>query len=198
MGGSSKEMRREMKDRLVRVQPGGLGPCGDGRMALDGRKLFGPKILGGVLGVVAQGLGKNPGETVKEEDIRLACKIVRTAGFTPSIHGDTRHGESGCGFGRLWSQGELTGLPRLGVSLERIREIVIEEGGEYVVLDGEHEETFVAINYVRDTTFQPDGSCFIVDAWAAKIFGINQRAMLTTAAEVVRKLGGPRQVVEIR
>ena len=100
--------------------------------------------------------------------------------------------------GRLWADGQLENLPKLGVSLERVSEIVIEEGGRYVELEGGHEEQFVVINYVSDMTLEPDGTMFILDAWAAELFGIDQNRMLQNAAEVVRKLKGPALVKEIR
>lgn len=190
--------RESMRDKLVPVEPGGLGPCGDGRKAKDGRKLRGPKILGGELGKAALGLGKGEVDTVEESDIRLVCRRTIAAGFTPSVHGDKEHGEEGCGFGRLWKQGKLSGLPKLNVSLARVKEIVLEEGGEYVELIGSHEEQFVAVNYVENMTLEPDGSYFIVDAWAAELFGIDRERMLANAAEVVKKLPGPDRIEVIK
>ena len=185
-----------MRDKLVKVERGGLGFCVDGRQA--GISLLGPKIQGGILGVAALGLGKGKDDIIGEDDIRAACERVRNAGFTPSVHGDKGHGKRGCGMGRLWADGQLENLPKLGVSLERVSEIVIEEGGRYVELEGGHEEQFVVINYVSDMTLEPDGTMFILDAWAAELFGIDQNRMLQNAAEVVRKLKGPALVKEIR
>lgn len=186
-----------MREKLVAVEPGGLGPCGDGRKAKDGRPLTGPKILGGVLGVAALGSGKSAGETIGETEIRAACRKIKEAGFTPSIHGDTDHGVKGCGFGRLWSEGSLDGLPQLDMSLERVREIVLKEGGVYVELADGHKEQFTVVNHVANMTLEPDGGYFIVDAWAAELFGIDRERMLANAVEVVKKLHGPDRIIEI-
>ncbi|MFH0942602.1 MAG: cadmium-containing carbonic anhydrase [Candidatus Beckwithbacteria bacterium] len=148
------------RDKLVAVEVDGLGLCVDGRTA--GKKLRGPKIQGGVLGVMALGIGRGD-----ESAVREAIKIIKTAGFRPSVHGDEHHHEEGCGFGRLWSEGKLDNLPRLEISLARVREIVLEEGGEYVVLLGDHREKKVVVNFVENMTLEPDGSSFILDAWVA-------------------------------
>ncbi len=192
-----------IRDKLVHVEFGGFGPCVDGRLAkrngLSRQKLRAPKIQGGVLGVAALGSGKSAAEIIDEHDIRLACRKVKSARFTPSIHGDGHHGVKGCGFGRLWADGELTDLPKLGVSLERIREIVIEEGGKYIELEGNHSEEFIAVNHVRNMTLEPDGKMFILDVWAAALFGIDQEKLLANAVTVVKKLNGPAdKIQEIR
>ncbi|OGD56117.1 hypothetical protein A3E73_01940 [Candidatus Beckwithbacteria bacterium RIFCSPHIGHO2_12_FULL_47_17] len=193
------EVKEGNRDKLVPVEADGFGPCGDGRKPKDTQiKLRAPKILGGVLGKAALGSGKAAAQTIGEYDIRLACRDIKAAGFTPSVHGDTKHGKKGCGFGRLWSEGKLDNVPRLNVSLERVSEIVNEEGGQYIELDGEHEEQRVMVNFIPDMTLEPDGSCFIIDAWAADKFGINQERLLQNAVEVVVKLNGPKVIELIR
>jgi len=82
--------------------------------------------------------------------------------------------------------------------LERVKEIVLEEGGAYVELEGEHQEQFTAINYVFNMTLEPDDSYFIVDVWAADLFGIDQERLLANATEVVKKLNGPAAVKVIK
>lgn len=183
------EVKEGSRDGLVPVEVNGLGPCVDGRKA--NKKLRGPKIQGGVLGVMALGVGRGD-----ETAVREAVKIIKEAGFKPAVHGDEHHHEEGCGFGRLWSEGKLNNFPKLEVSLERVKEIVLEEGGEYVELIGGHEEKQVKVNMVEGMTLEPDGNSFILDAWVAQKLGINKDKLLENAVEVVEKLNGPK-VVEL-
>lgn len=185
------EVKEAKGDKLVEVQPNGLGPCVDGRKAK--KALKGPKIQGGVLGVMALGVGRGD-----EAAVREAVKIIKAAGFTPAIHGDGQHHEAGCGFGRLWREGKFNNFPKLEVNLERVREIVEAEGGEYVELIGDHEEQQVTANFVENMSLEPDGSSFILDAWSAAKFGINQEKLLANAVEVITKLNGPKVLEIIR
>lgn len=186
------EVKEGKIDKLVMVESRGLGPCVDGRKPKDlAIQLRGPKIQGGVLGVMALGVGRGD-----ESAVREAVKIIKAAGFTPAIHGDGQHHESGCGFGRLWREGKFKNFPKLEISLERVREIVEAEGGEYVELTGDHEEQQVRANFVENMTLEPDGSSFILDAWSAEKFGIDQKRLLENAVETVTLLNG-KKVLEV-
>ena len=160
-GWSVKEVKAEDAS-LVEVNKKGALHCVDGRKGDKSDEVMsGPKIQGGVLGVLALGMGKGEGDTINEDDVRKAVKVVRDAGFVPTNHGDDHKQESGCGFGNLWQTSQLPGFPELGVSLEKAKEIVLEEGGDYIELVGAHEESVVKIHMVEGTTLVPDETGFI-------------------------------------
>lgn len=195
-GWSVKEVKAEEVD-LVEVNQEGALHCVDGRKGdKNDEVMSGSKIQGGVLGVLALGMGKGEGDKITEEDVRKGVNKVREAGFVPSVHGDDHNDELGCGFGKLWSQGELTGLPELRVSLDQVKEIVLEMGGEYVELKGDHQEKVVRVNMVEGKTLVPDETGFILDAWVAEKLQIDQQRLMENAVETVEKLNGPR-VLEI-
>lgn len=190
------EMKEVKKDEveLIEVSQKGAVHCVDGRLGDQSEEVMsGPKLQGGVLGVMA--LGLNRGD---ESAVKAAIKMIRAAGFMPSVHGDDHHGEAGCGFGRLWREGKLNNLPELQVSLERVKEIVLSEGGIYVQLVGTHKERAVKVNMVENMTLIPDGSSFILDAWIAKKLGVTEERLLENAIEVVKKLNGPKLFEIIR
>ncbi len=178
--------------KLVPVSSKGAVHCVDGRLGDKTEEVMkGPKIQGGVLGVMAIGLKRGDEAAVTE-----AIEKIKQAGYVASSHGDDHNDELGCGFGKLWSKGELTGLPKLEVDLPKVKQMVEEAQGEYVKLTGAHEEKVVRVNLVEGMTLIPDESGFILDAWVAEKLGINVMDLLKNAVETVEKLNGPK-VIEI-
>ncbi|MBI4034944.1 MAG: hypothetical protein HY381_00925 [Candidatus Chisholmbacteria bacterium] len=158
---------------LVAVVPASLVDCMDGRRrrGLPSVPAKGPKIQGGVLGVA---------ELLKVS-IKQACIKVKQAGFVPAVHGDVEHGRAGCAFAR-----------NLGVNMHRVIKVVEKAGGKYVVAEGSHEEGYLRVNLVPETTVVADGRAFHIDLWVAKELGIDPEKMLANAAETVEALGGLR------
>lgn len=177
---------------LVRVSSEGLWKCVDGRLSdKTGNAMRGPKVLGGVYGVVvARG-----GTTL--EDVQEATKDVAALGFVPSIHGDHHGHEMGCGFFKLWKTGRFEGVPAPEFTAEEGRAAVEEAGGQYENLPGDHVEEVVMINFANGTTLEPNEKRFIVDAWAPIKLGLDAGAYLTKAAETVEMLNGPKKAVLI-
>jgi len=188
------EIKLGDKNKLVSVEQGSAVHCVDGRKGDKPDLMRGPKIQGGVLGVAA--LMFKDRKSVGEEELRAAVTKIKELGFLPGVHGDDHNNELGCGFGKLWRQGELSGLPRLDVNLEQARKVVEEQGGVYVELVGEHEEQVVRVNLMAGKTLVPEEDGFKLDAWFAEKAGIDTIALLENAVETVEKLGGPK-VIEI-
>jgi hypothetical protein len=185
------EIMRESGD-LVRVPEGTLlGPCIDGRKSADESMILnGFKIPGGVYFLMAAVIGKGDDIAVSE-----ACERIAKAGFVPAIHGDEKHGVSGCGFAGLLKEGELPGLPKLDADFKTVKEIVEGRGGVYVELKGEHGEKSLDIVLRRDHTLIPDGGAFILNPQAAEIFGIDKGRLIEITAQTIEMLtgyGGPR------
>jgi hypothetical protein len=186
------QVKKGGRTGLVKTSASGAVHCVDGRLADQTDEVMrGPKIQGGVLGVMALGLKRGDEAAVKE-----AMAIIQKAGFIAGVHGDDHHGVAGCGFGKLWRQKALSGLPELTVSLERVKEIVTENGGVYIELKGGHEEKVVRVNMVANMTLAPDGSGFGLDLWVAAKLGIEPDLLLKNAAETVEKLNGPK-IIEV-
>ena len=211
---------------LVSVDPvNGAVHCVDGRSvisadgvdqaALQGLML-GPKVQGGALGVAALML-KNG----REWGMRKAVQFINLAGYKASAHGDTGHGQSGCGFGKLWEQGNLETLgrwpeagSRLEIGVVKATGEVQKAGGKYITLEGEHKEEFVRLNFVADKTFVPvpadkfvpDKRAYNLDVWfpvrlaqeADYDNGIDPEALMSNAAETVRKLLAGKPLIPIK
>ncbi len=172
---------------LVEVNDEGLFKCVDGRCS-DHSGMQGPKVLGGVYGVAAtrgvldlEGLSGIVGE-------------VSQAGYVPSVHGDefADPAPMGCGFFKLWSQGELPGLEPPSYDSVNGKAQVVGAGGVYETLEGSHSESKVMINLVSKTTLVPkEDQRFVVDAWITAEFNLDVPTYLTLAVETVERLNGP-------
>lgn len=182
----------EVED-LVSVDEKGLFKCVDGRMSNKADAMRGPKTLGGVYAVVAS-RGKRDLESLK-----AAVKEVAEKGYVPSVHGDDHSDPApmGCGFFKLWVTGQLEDLDKPEYTAEEGKEVALEAGAVYEELVGGHEEEVVVINFVEGKTLEPDNTRFIVDAWVADEFDLDQGEYLTRAAETVEKLNGPKKAVLI-
>lgn len=183
------EVKEGKRGLLVAVTKTGALMCVDGRRGDQNSKVMsGPKILGGLLGVMAFN------RLTGREGFNQAISIIRKAGYVPGVHLDTDHGVLGCGFGRLLQVGQLTGLSPLGMSIEEIVNGLRQADGVVATLYGKHEENIIRINMVPEMTLVPDGSAFNLDLWVAKRLGINQDYLARSAIETVQKLNGPRRV----
>ena len=174
-------------DDLVEVNDEGLFKCVDGRCS-DHAGMQGPKVLGGVYGVAA---------TRGVLDLAGLSNIVAEvaeAGYVPSVHGDEHADPApmGCGFFKLWSQGELPGLEPPAYDSVNGKTQVVDAGGVYETLEGSHSESKVMINLVPKTTLVPKPEQrFVVDAWVTAEFGLDVPTYLTLAVETVERLNGP-------
>mmetsp|Transcript_23254 Transcript_23254/g.23672 ORF Transcript_23254/g.23672 Transcript_23254/m.23672 type:complete len:111 (-) Transcript_23254:207-539(-) len=99
----------------------------------------------------------------------------------------------GCGFFKLWSQGKLEGIPPPEFNSEEGKDAVIEAGGVYETLFGNHEEKIVYINFVPGTTLEPKAGDqrFVVDAWLTGSYDLDVPKYLIAAASTVEQLKGP-------
>lgn len=176
----------DLEREPLKVTKRGLFKCVDGRPS-DNKNMNGPKTLGGVYALVASR------EKVSLRALENAVKEVKAAGFEPSVHGDCKHDEMGCGFFKLWRTGRLDGLSRPNYTAGQGRVAVELAKGKYETLEGTHSESCVIINLVENFTYAPHpDQSFVVDAWVTERFkGIDQGKYLTLAAETVEKLGGP-------
>ena len=172
-------------DDLEAVNDSGLLKCVDGRPS-DQSGMFGPKALGGIYAIASvRGV-------TELADLAAVVNEVKDQGHIPSVHGDEHASAMGCGYFKLWSQGEL-GLTPPNFTAEEGREAVIAAGGVYENLVGDHEEKVVMINLVENTTLEPKGDDqrFVVDAWIASKFNLDVPTYLTLGATTVEKLNGP-------
>ncbi len=174
---------------LVDVEEGALLKCVDGRLS-DHPEMRGPKALGGVYAIASL-------RGVRDLDgLRSIAAEVREAGYTPSVHGDELATPSpmGCGYFKLWQSGALEALEAPAFSAEQGRDAVVEAGGVYETLAGEHAETEVVINLVPGTTLEPrEDQRFVVDAWVAAEFDLDVGRYLGLAAQTVELLEGPKR-----
>ncbi|MDD9942242.1 MAG: cadmium-containing carbonic anhydrase [Myxococcales bacterium] len=180
--------RAEVPD-LLDVDEQGMMKCVDGRMSDHPDGMRGPKTLGGVYAIASsRGVGDLAG-------LQTIVKEVAEAGYVPSVHGD-EHAEPasmGCGFFKLWVTGQLDGLEPPAFDAEQGRAAVVEAGGVYEQLEGDHAESVVMINLVEGTTLAPAAEQrFVVDAWVLGQFEIDAGPYLARAAETVTKLNGPK------
>ncbi len=174
---------------LVDTEVGGLFKCVDGRLS-DHPAMRGPKVLGGVYAVASlRGVGDLEG-------LQTITKEVAAAGYTPSVHGD-KHASPppmGCGYFKLWVNGALDGLEKPSFTAEEGKRAVLDAGGEYEQLKGDHAESVVMINLVAKTTLEPKAEQrFVVDAWVASEFDLDVGKYLTLAAQTVELLNGPKR-----
>ena len=178
---------------LVEVESSGILKCVDGRGS-DNTRMKGPKMLGGIYGIA-----QNRGVTSLDQ-LKGICQEVRKAGHVPSVHGDAG-GMLGCGFCKLWLQGEFEDLDSKPPSFtaEQGAEATKSVDGVVEMHYGSHAEKIVYINLVPDTTLEPnhDDQRFVVDAWAAGKFNLDVPKYLVTAAATVERLGGPKKAVLI-
>lgn len=180
---------------LLRVELGHLMKCVDGRPS-DNVGMAGPKTLGGIYAIATL-----RGVTQKS-DLEPLVKEVLDAGYTPSVHGDEHASPSpmGCGYFKLWKQGDLDGLEKPEFSAAEGAKTIISAGGAYERLEGAHSEKEVVINLVAGTTLAPsEPQRFVVDAWIASEFNLDAGKYLTLAAQTVELLTakGPR-VTKVR
>ena len=172
---------------LVPVNAEGLMKCVDGRLS-DQDGMRGPKTLGGIYAIASmRGVDQ-------AEDLAAIVDEVKAAGYVPSVHGDDHKHTLGCGYFKLWSQGDLTGLEPPSFDGETGKAAVLDAGGVYETLEGGHEESVVMINFVEGMTLEPKAEQrFVVDAWVASKFDLDLAGYLTLAAETVEKLCGPKK-----
>ena len=184
--------KSEVED-LVDVNEEGLFKCVDGRCS-DHSGMRGPKVLGGVYGVAAT-------RSVLDLDgLKAIVSEVAKAGYVPSVHGD-QHADPapmGCGFFKLWSQGQLPGLEKPEYDSLQGKDKVTDAGGVYETLEGSHSESKVMLNLVGNTTLEPkEDQRFVVDAWITDVFDLDIPTYLTLAVETVERLNGPKVAVLI-
>ncbi len=187
-GWTASTVSESQVDDLVRVTPEGLMKCVDGRPS-DHSAMNGPKTLGGVYAIASlRGVTDLVG-------LRNIVREVQDAGHVPSVHGDD-HAEPapmGCGFFALWLTGQLTGIEPPNYDSVQGRSAVLDAGGVYEELTGEHAETEVVINLVPGMTLEPQpDQRFVVDGWIAAAFGLGVGNYLVCAAQTVELLKGPR------
>lgn len=169
---------------LVDVDPKGLLKCVDGRVSDKADGMHGPKTLGGIYAIASmRGVSDAAG-------LAGIVNEVREAGYVPSVHGDTHAGAMGCGYFKLWSQGNLPGHVAPNFSADEGRDAVVAAEGEYEMLQGDHWETQVVINLVPNKTLVPNDSDqrFVVDGWVLGQFGLDVPTYLTLAASTVEQL----------
>lgn len=187
-GWEAEIVKKEDVPDLVPVTPEGLMKCVDGRPS-DHPAMNGPKTLGGVYAIAV-----NRGVT-DVDGLKKIVEEVKAAGHVPSVHGDdhAHPAPMGCGFFKLWSLGKFEGVTPPEFDSEAGQKAVIEAGGVYEELKGNHEEKLVYINFVSDTTLEPKAGDqrFVCDAWVAGKFNLDIPAYLTAAASTVEQLKGP-------
>ena len=187
-GWSAEIVNKDQIDDLVDVNAEGLFKCVDGRLS-DHDGMQGPKVLGGVYGIAAT-------RGVMDLDgLASIVSEVAAAGYVPSVHGDdhAHPAPMGCGFFKLWSQGQLPGLAVPDYDSEQGHEAVLKVGGVYETLAGGHSESKVMINLVPKTTLVPKpDQRFVVDAWVTAEFNLDVPTYLTLAVETVERLNGPK------
>ncbi len=180
---------------LIDVQYGHLMKCVAGRPP-DNVGMAGPKTLGGIYAIASW-------RGVREKaELAAIVQEVLDAGYVPSIHGDDHAHPSpmGCGYFKLWVQGQLDGLESPNFDAVEGAEVVLASGGAYERLEGAHAEKEVVINLVPGKTLAPaTPQRFVVDAWVAQEFDLDVGQYLTLAAQTVELLtsGGVR-VTKVR
>ena len=185
-GWNAELVEKSHVEDLVEVNSEGLFKCVDGRLS-DHPGMHGPKVLGGVYGIAA---------TRKVLDLKGLSGIVgevADAGYVPSVHGDehAHPAPMGCGFFKLWSQGNLPGLEPPAYDSEEGQSQVLNAGGVYETLAGSHSESKVMINLIPKTTLVPkEDQRFVVDAWITGEFDLDVPTYLTLAVETVERLNG--------
>jgi len=192
-GWQAEIVRSDRVPDLVFVEPTGLFKCVDGRHS-NNREMRGPKALGGVYAIAAtRGVTDLPGLAKITEEV---CQ----KGFVPSVHGDdcADPPSMGCGFFKLWCNGDLPKVALPEYSSVEGQETVLKAGGVYEQLSGKHQESVVMINLVPGTTLEPmPNQRFVVDAWVTAVFNLDVPTYLTLAAETVERLNGPRRAIII-
>lgn len=190
-GWDVKVRRKEEVEDLVEVDRKGIFKCVDGRLSDKKDMMRGPKVLGGIYGLVAM---RGQGDL---DSLRAVVGEVRDAGYVPSVHSDDHNGAMGCGFFKLWSNGQLVGLESPGYTADEGRIVAEQAGAVHETLEGAHDEKVVVINLVSGTTLEPNEKRFIVDAWVVGGFDLDVGAYLNRGAETVEKLNGPKKAVII-
>ena len=182
------ESRSQVAD-LVDVDAKGLMKCVDGRPS-DHEGMRGPKTLGGIYAIASvRGVTDLDG-------LKKIVEEVQGAGHIPSVHGDDHATPPpmGCGYFKLWSTGQLDRLDKPAFSAEEGQAAVLDAGGVYENLSGDHTESEVVINLVPDTTLEPkEDQRFVVDAWITGKFGLDVPTYLVLAAQTVELLKGPKK-----
>jgi len=187
-GWEAEIVKQSTVSGLIPVNPKGLMKCVDGRPS-DHPAMNGPKTLGGVYAIAT-----NRGVT-SIDGLKNIVEEVKQNGHVPSVHGDdhAHPAPMGCGFFKLWSLGKLDGIPPPDFDSEEGQAAVLDAGGVYEQLSGNHEEKVVYINFVPDTTIAPKGNnqAFVVDAWITDKFNLDVPKYLIAAASTVEQLKGP-------
>jgi hypothetical protein len=187
-GWTAEIISKSQVDDLVEVNAEGLFKCVDGRLS-DHDGMHGPKVLGGVYGIAAtRGV-------LDLDGLSDIVSEVADAGYVPSVHGDdhAHPAPMGCGFFKLWSQGQLPYLLPPNYDSEQGQAHVLSVGGVYETLEGSHSESKVLINLVPNTTLVPKTEQrFVVDAWITGEFDLDVPTYLTLAVETVERLNGPK------
>lgn len=201
------EVRAGDKHALKDVKADGAIHCVDGREYIDEAQpniMRGPKVQGGVLGVAALLIKSGSAEGIKN-----AVQKVQAAGYIAAVHGDEHnshadHGHpaqpaNGCGFALKWYAGALATLKstKLEISPEAAKKIVMDSGGQFVILPGDHTEKIVRLNFVEDKTYEPDGTAFNLDVWFADTIGMDAEALMRNAADTVLTLLGHVIPIEV-
>lgn len=183
-GWAARIVTREDVPDLVECDKDGLMKCVDGRLSDKKGGMRGPKTLGGIYAIASmRGVSDAAGlEAIVEE--------VRAAGYVPSVHGDGHSGSMGCGYFKLWSQGNLPGHVAPNFTSEEGRAAVEAAKGEYEMLEGDHHEVQVVINLVPGTTLEPNDADqrFVVDGWVLGEFNLDVPTYLKLAASTVEQL----------
>ncbi len=180
----------EPRGETEKAEEDGDFRCIDGRLAVEKDKFkAGVAWPGGVIGVAVMKYGHlDPQEALKK-----AVVDIKALNLKATIHGDEHHHESGCGFFGLVKKASLPSLvvdwlPWQELSADEAVATVKTAGGEYRVLEGEHEEEELVVNLRAGETPKINGRKFTLDLWVADQLGISQSQALKVVAETIRQL----------
>lgn len=192
LGARGWQVERGEREELISTEPGSPVQCVDGRkdMNVPESYFYGPKIQGATAGVAAMIARMEGADQITDIHIEEACSRIENAGYKPGLH-DVSEEHLHCG--RVAKSAQL-GDPEWGIGLNEVANIVGRHGGPNTQLGGHHQETFVGINFVPDTTRvpNPDQQSFQLDAWFAQALGLNLELVLNDAALTVEALNGPK------
>ena len=180
--------------KLVPTNAGAALECADGRFdKFPNRKLYGPRIFGGINVIAAMITGGDASGFIK------AARLVEGTGFTPGTH-SAEHG--GCGYYDLWAEGRVTSamypLDQSSLLNLHIKELMKAMSGKHFRLNGNHVEEAVRLNpYYKTTENCQDCKRFRVDDWYLAFLGVPADRRYNKIIETVEKLKSDAAKLEI-
>lgn len=180
----------EQKERTRKVEKDGDFRCIDGRLPIKKDKFkIGVAWPGGVIGVAVMKYGHLDPQKALEK----AVADIKTLNLKATIHGDEHHHESGCGFFGLVKKAGFSTIIANWLSWQELAPeeavgIVKAAGGEYRVLEGEHEEEELVVNLRAGETPKINGRKFTLDLWVAKQLRVSQDEVLKVVSETIHQL----------